>query len=49
MVLQFCLTRTSGTLRFWLKKHREECKVSPELQQKDESYNEVKLVINLKE
>lgn len=32
----------NGTLRFWLKKHREECKSNDELKQKDETYNEVK-------
>lgn len=32
----------SGTIRFWLKKHREECKINPETEKQDAEYNEVK-------
>lgn len=32
----------SGTLRYWLNKHREECKTNPVLQNESESMLEIK-------
>ena len=31
----------SGTLRYWLEKHREECKTNPELQNETEALIEI--------
>lgn len=31
----------SGTLKYWLDKHRGECKINPEVQKLDQEYSEI--------